>query len=261
MKQIELPKALEQYRSIFEQSIKPYVKIEAKKGKTLPWESKFGGNPYLPIGYDYPKDKEGNPLFLLAQINFEEIPHIVPFPTKGLLQFYISPYDGVYGLDFEDPTNQENFKIIYIPEIIKDEKTIIQDFSLPEIDEYYPPVTAEHKLTFELDYMPVTIDDFQFDELLDDKIHEIINSMSDKEEVNKFYEQFSIYGHRIGGYAYFTQYDPRQYAYHDYKILLLQMDIDEEIMWGDSGVGQFFIREEDLKNLDFSKVLYNWDCL
>jgi len=31
-------------------------------------------------------------------------------------------------------------------------------------------------------------------------------------------------------------------------------------MWGDCGVGNFFINIEDLKNLDFSDVLYNWDC-
>ncbi|MDE5859478.1 MAG: DUF1963 domain-containing protein, partial [Oscillospiraceae bacterium] len=32
------------------------------------------------------------------------------------------------------------------------------------------------------------------------------------------------------------------------------------IMWGDMGVANFFISENDLKNLDFSKVAYNWDC-
>jgi len=44
--------------------------------------------------------------------------------------------------------------------------------------------------------------------------------------------------------------------------LLLQLDSDDSIdlMWGDSGVGNFFIKDEDLKNLNFSNVLYNWDC-
>ena len=44
------------------------------------------------------------------------------------------------------------------------------------------------------------------------------------------------------------------------NILLFQLDTVEDIMWGDSGVGNFFIREEDLKNRDFTRVLYNWDC-
>ncbi|MFR5020261.1 DUF1963 domain-containing protein [Faecalibacillus intestinalis] len=29
---------------------------------------------------------------------------------------------------------------------------------------------------------------------------------------------------------------------------------------GDSGVGNFFISKEDLKNKDFSHVRYYWDC-
>ena len=32
------------------------------------------------------------------------------------------------------------------------------------------------------------------------------------------------------------------------------------IMWGDCGVCNFFINKDKLKNLDFSDVLYNWDC-
>jgi len=43
--------------------------------------------------------------------------------------------------------------------------------------------------------------------------------------------------------------------------LLLQIDsIGEHILWGDVGVGNFFITEDELKRKDFSKVLYNWDC-
>jgi uncharacterized protein YwqG len=51
--------------------------------------------------------------------------------------------------------------------------------------------------------------------------------------------------------------------FSDYE-LLLQIDSSEaeadEICWGDVGVGNFFIRREDLRNRDFSKVLYTWDC-
>ena len=74
----------------------------------------------------------------------------------------------------------------------------------------------------------------------------------------------SASGHRLGGYPFFTQTDPRQYneKIQDY-ILLFQLDTDDaenDIMWGDSGVGNFFIHPEDLKKRDFSKVVYNWDC-
>lgn len=43
-------------------------------------------------------------------------------------------------------------------------------------------------------------------------------------------------------------------------LIVLQIDsIGEPILWGDAGVGNFFISKEDLINKDFSRVLYNWD--
>ena len=43
------------------------------------------GDQNLPVN-----QKTGAPLYLLAQINFEQIPHIKDFPEKGLLQIFIS---------------------------------------------------------------------------------------------------------------------------------------------------------------------------
>ena len=65
------------------------------------------------------------------------------------------------------------------------------------------------------------------------------------------------------GYVTFTQTDPREdTVYNDYNTLLLQIDADKHagIHWGDGGVGNFFIRRQDLNKLDFSKVIYTWDC-
>ena len=71
-------------------------------------------------------------------------------------------------------------------------------------------------------------------------------------------------GHKIGGYPLFTQWDPREGTNEDHKILLLQIDTDQfngkEIIWGDSRVANFFITTHDLETLNFSRVLYNWDC-
>ena len=38
------------------------------------------------------------------------------------------------------------------------------------------------------------------------------------------------------------------------------MDSDDGILWGDAGVGNFFIDLEKLKQRDFSDVFYTWDC-
>ena len=76
-----------------------------------------------------------------------------------------------------------------------------------------------------------------------------------------FYELGSkASGHKLGGYAFFTQCDPRDPAVP--MQLLFQMDSDNDIntMWGDMGIANFFIRPEDLQALRFDRVLYNWDC-
>ena len=67
-------------------------------------------------------------------------------------------------------------------------------------------------------------------------------------------------GHRIGGYAEFTQEDPR--STEDPMELLFQLDTDSNIgcRWGDMGVANFFIRPEDLQKRDFSRIFFNWDC-
>lgn len=47
--QLQIPKELEQYRSILEESVKPYIKVSGTLAETTLFESKFGGYPYLPI--------------------------------------------------------------------------------------------------------------------------------------------------------------------------------------------------------------------
>ncbi|MDE6847976.1 MAG: DUF1963 domain-containing protein [Ruminococcus sp.] len=67
---------------------------------------------------------------------------------------------------------------------------------------------------------------------------------------------------KIGGYPTFTQYEPRsEEQQKKYDFLLLQLESEwEKILWGDIGIGNFFISSEKLKNRDFSDVFYNWDC-
>ena len=67
----------------------------------------------------------------------------------------------------------------------------------------------------------------------------------------------------LGGDPYFTQEDPR--AADDDDVLLFQLDSeghgDEvDIMWGDSGIGMFFIRPADLRARRFERAWFYWDC-
>jgi len=113
---LELPAELEPFRQEIESSEKPVIKITYERKATDFWSSKFGGVPYLPKGYDFPKDSDGKYMHLLAQLNFEEIfaqvPYLAPFPNQGILQFYISNNLGCYGMDTENLDNQKDFKLL-----------------------------------------------------------------------------------------------------------------------------------------------------
>jgi uncharacterized protein YwqG len=265
---LKLPEELEMYRKQIEGTLKPFVKISTVKRKTNMYQSKFAGNPYLPKTMEHPKDANNRPMKLLAQLNFEEIPHLDHLPTKGILQFFISAEDDVMGIDFDNQTNQTNFKIIFHDQVEKDESLLVTDFSyLDDLDTENFPIEHELFLTFNLDNEPVSINDFKMDELLGESV-DLSVYVSDGEDEKELWEVYNDTflgdGHKIGGYPFFTQTDPRDYEerYAEKDILLLQIDsdFDNGIMWGDSGIANFFIRKQDLLNLNFSNVLYNWDC-
>lgn len=255
-----LPKELEAYRNEIEKTVLPCVKITTKKGKTKLTESKFGGQPYLPKSGTHPKDEQGHYMALFAQINFSEVPHIEPMPNSGILQFFLSPVDEMYGLDFDEPYAQKNFRIVYHEKVLEDSE-LVTDFSyLPDLGNEFDPIVDEGRMKFELIAAPVSDGDFRFEHSLDIDLSKSIKHEKYEDLFDLYCEELSAQGHRIGGYPYFTQMDPRDDG--DPEILLFQADTDDEIslMFGDCGVANFFIKEEDLHKRNFSNVLYNWDC-
>ncbi|MEG4586593.1 YwqG family protein [Microcoleus sp. MOSTC5] len=262
---------LEKYRDRIEATIKPYIEIQIQNNDRLNlWQSKFGGLPYLPKGFEYPKTADGKYLFLLAQINFSEVPPLDSFPDRGILQFYIGD-DDLYGLDLgnkvdlDNPTVKDRFKIIYFPQPDLNVENIITNYDFLPEPEFFP-VRGCCSLQFTKKYAPISISDYRFTELLSSEIYELLNDYEIENEYRKISHSF---GHKIGGYPDFTQNDLREYSSkygreHKSDILLFQIDTERkdtvDIMWGDMGIGNFFIEESALRQLDFSKVLYNWDC-
>ena len=262
---------LEKYRDTIEATIKPYIEIKIQNNDQVNWwQSKFGGLPYLPKGFEYPKTADGKYLFFLAQINFSEVPPLDGFPDRGILQFYIAD-DEPYGLEFgnsadvDNPIVEDRFKIMYFPEPDFKVENIITNYDfLPEPELF--PVRGCCSLQFTKKYAPISTSDYQCTEILGEEIDELF----DRDPVMGEYQEISSFlGHKIGGYPDFVQNDVREYSSrcdreHKSDILLFQMDTDRndtvDIKWGDCGIGNFFIDESALKQLDFSNVLYNWDC-
>ncbi|EPG35474.1 YwqG family protein [Acinetobacter colistiniresistens] len=266
-----LPNSLQPYLEKISSTIQPTVTMQLNANDNLSvWQSKVGGVPYLPLDATYPVDSNGKPLALLAQLNFAEIPSLPNFPDQGILQFYIAA-DDLYGMNFDDQQQQSGFKVLYFDQVIADASQLKQDFAEVQLGEDdYLPFTGQYSIEFALSTQPISLGDFAFApkilgvEDLYDFEDQFEGGDFEDDFIEPYDEVASASGHRLGGYPYFTQTDPRQYneKVQDY-VLLFQLDTDDaenEIMWGDSGVGNFFIHPEDLKKRDFSKVLYNWDC-
>ena len=174
----EISPNFKRYQKNLLKSVKPFIKItHSTNNKMKLWNSRFGGNPYLPKNYPYPKNSKGEYLYLAAQINFEEIPQLEKFPTQGILEFFVSAnsirgkIDGDFGVN---GTSQENIRIIYFPKITQNNDHLINDFSFLQKPNHKNftdyaiavPVTKEYKLIFEKKYSPVSACDCNFNDVV-----------------------------------------------------------------------------------------------
>ena len=265
----------------------PCLKFKIESRNTSLFDSKIGGVPYFPKNMEFPTGKNNGfadkPLALLAQLNFEQLPHIENFPTKGILQFFIAP-DNVYGMswNFKNLTAQDNFRVVYHESIIHDESQLMtaDDITVySEEDGYYMPFTGEYRLIPEEPCtMPVSEYDYRFGSVIVEAYNMIIDEedeetddsgwIMDQIPYKYFIDRNCSFEAMVGGYPEFTQFDPRQYdnKYKKYNVVLFELNSNRypkreiDIMWGDSGTGTFMIPMEKLKALDFSDVIYNFDC-
>ncbi|PHN07846.1 YwqG family protein [Flavilitoribacter nigricans] len=213
--------------------------------------SKFLGLPFFPESEKYPLDREGQPMLLMAQLNFAEIPHLPGLPKDGILQLYFS-VEGWY---------EEDAAAIYHDKQAL-ESTPMRDFSFLKPSDYEEmPIYKLHTLQFERAIDHGGSEDCQFGFRFGDLDFWEFSEQLTEEQKREFLAYFNAAGHKIGGYADFTQSDPRDYnrgERNDFH--LLQIDMDEEIMFGDSGLAHLFIDPESLQNKDFTKAYFYWDC-
>lgn len=253
-----IPNFLKKYESDLKEYEREFIKIIAKPRKEKDLEdnldlkdSKFLGFPFFPKEKEYPKDKNGKPMVLVAQLNFAQIPSLKFYPTDGILQLFLSATEWYV----------EDAAIVYHTK--EDlEKEPLQDFSLLSVKDYEEmPVFKLHQLSFEKGIDRGGSEDSQFDYLFgEDDYWDFSESLTEEQE-EEFGEYFDATGHKIGGYAEFTQSDPRDYEIGSADdVQLLQIDVDDHIMFGDSGLGHIFINKEALINKDFSKAYFYWDC-
>lgn len=257
---LAIPLTIPPLLSAFEHAIEPtrqsFIAITTKPTDyTLPEESKFGGLPYWPEGVPYPQFKK-HPAKLMAQINFSELSShgltMPDFPTTGLLQFFFEHKDDMWGINFDDIT-KSNVKVVYHPSTSSPTTDDLMVLKVANDDDDMP-FEGCLALSFEKKEEFAGFTDL----VASDNFYSSIEGDLTEEQQEIFYDQINNSGSKIGGYAAFTQDDPRELGVD--WVMLLQMDTDENLMFGDAGVANWFIKREDLKNLNFDNVLFTWDC-
>lgn len=248
--------------------------------------TKLGGLPYWPRDLAYPTQKRGLKLMLLAQLNLDDFAGCDRLPQGGLLQFFVDSDDDCSGMDFDDGTNQDGFRVIWHKTI--DQSVTADDVRALEIPTSFDswddclgnPLRGEYALEVSKDTGWINPASDGFDEaflncckqLLGDQYVAGRDDWYDclaRPDSDRIFDLFNLEGpqHQVFGYPFFTQTDPRSYQENlrDLDTLLLQIDSDgtkegDRVLWGDVGIGNFFINGEALKRGDFSRVLFNWDC-
>lgn len=254
-----------------------YIRIFAEANdNTGIFSSKFGGVPYVANDDIIPVDSDNNQLALLAQINCDELPENDLYPKVGLLQFWIARSSN-FGLD-----NRDSCYVKYIANIDESvsEKDILEKYKIldensTEVHSPFKSKNTSFSLTFEKGMSTITSTDCHFEEIAlktiqdlfpNEQISDLYDDL-DNDVYSTLFKSFEGVQHAIGAYPTFTQWDPRNPDdTAAYDIMLLQIESmwsndsnENKIMWGDSGVANFFIDSKKLEKLDFTDVLFNWD--
>ena len=277
-----------------QQDCKPTVRIipRAVQGTVPVTASKCGGVPYLPAGALAPTNQDGKPLGMVAQINCAELPKNELYPKTGILQFWLDPYDELgLGADLKNPVSQVNTRVIYYPNLEEtnpcahtlvmpdQEKQTEMEFMAWSVhmdqgweiglsfEEASEGITPQNWWVYQSRFVELWNELYPQQPIGDFTGVDAYAPTDEERPSVMFYRDIDQRSyHKLGGHPEFTQQDPRQE--HDgldnYTINLLTMfseDAEKFVtVWGDQGTANWLITPEQLKNRDFSKVLFEWSC-
>ena len=255
---------------------KTFAKITLTENELKITDSKVMGLPYIPKGAQIPQTANGDKMMMIAQINCDDLQGLADFPEKGILQFFVlNDEDGLLGLDFDNQTVQDSFRVIYHEKIEEfyDENELKSIYNPYNFEESYITNDNEsYKMNFEL-----TSEKERFEDMFYHIFRKICKEKGLKQtqedwlyrKLLNFMQYSENYYSQCDGFAFFTQDDPREYneEYKKFDTVLFQLnsEFDEntrnwKVCIGDAGVINFFINRKNLKKKDFSEILYNWDC-
>lgn len=244
--------------------------------------SKFGGLPLLPKSIPWPREGKKNiPYSFILQIHLDDIPFNFSqyFPcNKGILYFFInlnSWHDGkVIFYNGDEALNTTNLP----EEILNREKKVSFWKSFIGVQQDYYHVFEPFGITFSQEYQiptwdsihielfkiknnlpknsSITDDEAYFGEILKENVpsHQLFGYYSALQEAS--YEMFCLSNHFLKNK---TEKEMLEEALN--WVLLFQLDSDPKmnIHWADGGKYLFFIHKDDLKKMDFNKIVVTMD--
>lgn len=240
-----------------ERTEKECYKIEIVDSEPSILDDKIGGVPYLPIGEEYPQDDKGNYLALLLQVNLKNI-DLKGYPQKGILEIFTDS-------EVDYPCR---YSVKYFEEGLEYQK------ELPDIDLSDYIVNKSYKITLAKSISYMSVNDYRFNEVISSIVNEVFNTsfkycgeLDDYfgefdwfDKLNNSYENNAI---TIGGYADFTQTDPRYDMSENKDECLFKLDSwadYDKIFIGDSGILFTLISQKDIEECKFENAFVDWDC-
>ena len=299
---------------IQEDSKRPACYLEFSKEPFGIADSHLGGVPYVPRNGEIPTDEKGSQLWLCAQINFAQMPHLDGFPDRGIFQLFASDFDadGGFGFYAGECEEQSGWKAVYYEEVDssvteaecaakmavpweeaskKNMPRPAHKFDWKDIEEGRAALWRIPAHPLKISFRPVVQDvigdnDFRFDDLFAAELERRLpgadpeefmpyelrdETDEERETLRRVRDQIESGGCKLGGYAYFEQYDIREddeeRAAWDILLFQLRDDFTDfpagefpemDLYLGGFGALNILIRPEDLKNRDFSQVLGYW---
>ncbi len=240
-----------------ENTKKDCYKISLLEGEPTILDDKIGGKPYLPIGEEYPKNKNGEPLALLLQVNLKNI-DLDGYPKKGILEIYTDK-------DVDYPCQ---YSIKYFKEDLE------YQTDLPNVDSSHYIVRNGLKISLSKDICYMSINDYRFIKIMCDIVNQVYGTaFNTYDDLDDYFTEFSWYDKlsdecenpsiTVGGYPDFTQQDPRYDIKENKDECLFKLDSMEDLKTfsiGDSGILFVLISKEDIQKCNFENGFVDWDC-
>lgn len=262
-----IPQAeIDQFTEWFRSQTRPAIAFEPAPDRAItPEGSRLGGPAWLANGEAWPQTAAGVPLELVFQLDCADCAALPGYPADTIIQFFIGR-DDLFGANFDELVTG-NF-LIHTRQR-GDEGALHNPPPLEEINgqfasDYSPFVKKEVRNRGTMvNAVPVT-DTIDFGI---DGVYDRVAALGEDYDIEELEDWIQSDGdnrplrHHTGGYPAFTQADiTATPAGKPFDHVLLRLTSDDILMWGDAGECVFLIRSDDLRQGNFSRVAYSWDC-